>query len=48
MEMTRTLHGVRAMRGILRHPVSGISDVDHHGTIRGHPACIATTVSNER
>ena len=36
-------HGVRAMRGILRHPVSGISDVDPHGTIRGHPACIATT-----
>ena len=31
------------MRGILRHPVSGISDVGHHGTIRGHPACIATT-----
>ena len=39
----RTLHGVRAMRGILRHPVSGISDVDPHGTIGGHPACIATT-----
>ena len=43
VETTRTLHGVRAMRGILRHPVSGISDVDHHGTIGGHPACIATT-----
>ena len=31
------------MRGILRHSVSGISDVDPHGTIGGHPACIATT-----
>ena len=31
------------MRGSLRHPVSGISYVDPHGTIRGHPACIATT-----
>ena len=39
----RTLHGVRAMRGIIRHPVSGISDVDLHGTIGGHPACTATT-----
>ena len=43
VETTRTLHGVRAMRGTLRHSVSGISDVDPHGTIRGHPACIATT-----
>ena len=43
VETTRTLHGVRAMRGIPRHPVSGISDVDPHGTIGGHPACIATT-----
>ena len=43
VEMPRTFCGVRAMRGILRHPVSGISDVDPHGTIRGHPACIATT-----
>ena len=34
---------VRAMRGIIRHPVSGISDVDLHGTIGGHQACIATT-----
>ena len=37
-----TLHVVRAMRGILRHPGSVISDVDPHGTIGGHPACIAT------
>ena len=43
VETPRTSHGVRAMRGILRHPVSGISDIDHHGTIGGHPACIATT-----
>ena len=43
VETTRALHGVRAMRGILRHPVSGISDADPHGTIGGHPACIATT-----
>ena len=43
VETLRTLHVVRAMRSILRHPVSGISDVDPHGTIRGHPACIATT-----
>ena len=43
VETPYTLHGVRAMRGILRHSVSGISDVDHHGTIVGHPACIATT-----
>ena len=41
VETPRTLHVVRAMRGILRHPVSGISDVDPHGTIRGHPAGIA-------
>ena len=34
---------VRAMRGILRHLVSGISGVDPHRTIGGHPACIATT-----
>ena len=39
LETSRT----RAMRGILRHPISGISDVDPHGTIGGHPACIATT-----
>ena len=43
VETTRTLHGVHAMRCILRFPVSGISDVDHHGTIGGHPACIVTT-----
>ena len=43
VETTRVLHGVRATRGILRHPVSEISDVDPHGTIGGHPACIATT-----
>ena len=43
VETPRTLHVVRAMRGIPRHPVSGISDVDPRGTIRGHPACIATT-----
>ena len=42
-ETVRTLHVVRAMRGILRHPVSGISDVDLHGTIRGHPSYIAPT-----
>ena len=30
------------MRGILRQAVSGISDVDPHGTIRGHSACIPT------
>ena len=43
VETSRTLHVVRAMRGILRHPVSGISDVDSHGTISVHLACIATT-----
>ena len=43
VETPRTLLAVRAMRGILRHPVSGISDVDPHGKIEGHPACIATT-----
>ena len=43
METPRTLLVVRAMRGILRHPVSGTSDVDPHGTIRGHRACIAAT-----
>ena len=43
VETPRTQHDVRAMRGILRHPVSGISDVDPHRTIRGHLACIATT-----
>ena len=43
VETPPTPHGVRAMRGILRHSVSGISDVDPHGTIGGHPACIATT-----
>ena len=43
VETPRSLHGVRAMRGIIRHPVSGISDVDPHGTIGEHPACIATT-----
>ena len=43
VETPRSLHGVRAMRGIFRHSVSGISDVDPHGTIGGHPACIATT-----
>ena len=43
VETPRTLLAVRAMRGILRHPVSGISDVDPHRTIGGHPACIATT-----
>ena len=42
VETPRTLHGVRAMRGTL-HPVSGISDVDPHGTIGRHLACIATT-----
>ena len=31
------------MRGILRHSVSGVSDVDPHRTIGGFPACIATT-----
>ena len=43
VETSHTLLAVRAMRGILRHLVSGIPDVDPHGTIRGHPACIATT-----
>ena len=43
VETTRTPHGVRATRGFLRHPVSGISDVDPHWTIGGHPACIVTT-----
>ena len=43
VETPRTLHGVRAMRDILRHRVSGISDVGPHGTIGRHPACIATT-----
>ena len=37
-----------AMRGILRHSVSGISDVDPHGTIGGHPACIATTGATDK
>ena len=31
VETPRTLHVVRAMRGILRHPVPGISDVDPMG-----------------
>ena len=43
VETPRTLHAVRAVRSILRHPVSGTSDVDPHGSIGGHPACIATT-----
>ena len=43
VETPRTRHVLRAMRGILRHPVSGMSDVDSHGTIRGHLACNATT-----
>ena len=43
VETPRTLHVVRAMRGILRRSVLGITDVDPHGTIRGHPACMATT-----
>ena len=43
VETSRTLHVLRAMRGILRHPVTGMSDVDSHGTIRGYLACIATT-----
>ena len=43
VETPCTLHGVRAMRGILRHYGSGISDVDLHGTIGGHLACISTT-----
>ena len=43
VETPRPLHVLRAMRGILRHPVSGMSDVDSHGTIGEHPACIATT-----
>ena len=43
VETPRTLHGVRAMRGILGHSVSRISDVDPHGTIGGHLAFIATT-----
>ena len=47
VETTRALHGVRAMRGTLRHPVSGISDVDPNGTIGGHPACIASTGAQE-
>ena len=34
-ETPRPPHGVRAMRGILRHLVSGISDACLHGTIRG-------------
>ena len=41
--MSRTLHVVRALCGILRHTGSGISDVDPHGATRGHPACIAAT-----
>ena len=43
VELPRTLHVVRAVRGILRHPVSGTSDADPHGTIRGHLARIVTT-----
>ena len=43
VETPRTQLAVRAMRGILRHLVSGIPDADPHGTIRGHPACIAMT-----
>ena len=38
---SRTLHAARAMCGILRLIGSGISDVDLHGTTRGHPASIA-------
>ena len=48
VETPRTLHVARAMRGILRHPVSGISDVDPHGTIGGHPAKNCDDGSNER
>ena len=47
VETPRTPHGVRAMRGFLRHPVSGISDVDPHGTIGGHPACVARREQRE-
>ena len=43
VDTPRTQHVVRAMCSILRHFVSGISDVDPHGTIGGRPACIATT-----
>ena len=43
VETPRTLHVLRAMRGILRYPVSGISDVNPHVTTGGHPACIETT-----
>ena len=43
VDTSRTLLAVRAMCGILRHTGSGISDVDLHGTTRGHPAGIAAT-----
>ena len=43
VETSLPLHGVRAMRGCLRHLVSGIFDADPHGTVRGHPECTATT-----
>ena len=43
VETSRSLHAVRAMCGIIRHIGSAISDVDPHGTTRGHPAGIAVT-----
>ena len=43
VESSRPLNGVRAMRGFLRHPVSGIYDADLHRRVRRHPACTATT-----
>ena len=42
------LYAVRAMCAILRHTGSKISDVDPHGTTRGHPACIAVRRLEQR
>ena len=41
-------YAVRAMCAILRHIGSKISDVDPHGTTRGHPACIAVRRREQR
>ena len=42
VETPRTLHGVRAMRGILGHSVSGILMLIPMGRSEGHSACIVT------
>ena len=48
VETPRTLHGVRGMRGIIRHPVSGISDVDPSWDDRRTSSLHRDDGSNER